>query len=56
MKIGLSFKLIAGFLCVAIITLIVGVVGFIGLSQTNTSMHQCQAKGKMSQHHIIKYS
>lgn len=40
MKIGLSFKLIAGFLCVAIITLIVGVVGFVGLSQTNTSMNQ----------------
>lgn len=39
MKIGLSFKLIAGFLCVAIITLIVGLVGFFGLSQTNDSMH-----------------
>jgi len=39
MKTGLSVKLIAGFLCVAIITLIVGVVGFIGLSQTNDSMH-----------------
>jgi methyl-accepting chemotaxis protein len=39
MKIGLSFKLIAGFLCVAVITLIVGLVGFFGLSQTNDSMH-----------------
>ena len=39
MKISLSVKLIAGFLFVAIITLIVGVVGFIGLSQTNDSMH-----------------
>ncbi|HPX25863.1 MAG TPA: MCP four helix bundle domain-containing protein, partial [Treponemataceae bacterium] len=40
MKISLSVKLIAGFLCVAILTLIVGAVGFIGLSRTNTSMHQ----------------
>lgn len=39
MKISLSVKLIAGFLFVAIITLIVGVVGYIGLSQTNASMH-----------------
>ncbi len=39
MKTGLSMKLIAGFLCVAFITLLVGGVGYIGLSRTNTSMH-----------------
>lgn len=38
MKVGLSFKLITGFLCVALITLIVGVIGFIGLTRTNKSM------------------
>lgn len=38
MKIGLSTKLIAGFLGVALITLAVGVVGYSGLNQLNKSM------------------
>lgn len=39
MKIGLSFKIIAGFIGVALITLVVGIVGFIGLENTSTSIH-----------------
>lgn len=38
MKIGLSAKLISGFLVVALITLAVGVVGFLGLRQTSESI------------------
>lgn len=39
MKTGLSFKLIAGFTGVAIISLVVGLVGFAGLNQTNSLLN-----------------
>jgi methyl-accepting chemotaxis protein len=40
MKIGLSTKLIAGFICVGLITLAVGAVGYVGISRSSASVHQ----------------
>lgn len=40
MKIGLSAKLIAGFICVGLITLGVGAVGYVGISQSSANINR----------------